>query len=113
LIFAPAPDATGNPAAAFSFMAADAFYNSTSAPVSVNVSLPTVPQTGDPFWSAGGGNFIVNFSGTSNATYSVWASSNLLNWARVGSAAEVTSGRYEFADTTTNFPQRFYRAGAP
>jgi hypothetical protein len=60
------------------------------------------------------GNSNLTFSGSSNAAYSIWASTNLADWARIGPAIEAGAGLYEFMDATaTNWPQRFYRAVAP
>jgi len=114
IIFAPATNGTGNPYANFNFMAGDAFYNSTSAQMTVNIALPAAPQFGNASWNSGGGNFSLNFSGSSNATYSVWASTNLSGWIKIGPATEAGPGQYQFTDTSaTNSPQRFYRTSAP
>jgi alpha-tubulin suppressor-like RCC1 family protein len=117
VIFAPATGATGNPYAFFNFMVDDGLYNSGSAQVTVNIGLPAAPQFSGFNWnpgSAGTGSFDLNFSGDSNATYTVWASTNLLNWVNLGAAIESPPGQYQFMDTTaTNWPQRFYRLSAP
>lgn len=117
VIFAPVPGASGSSYAAFSFMVNDGFYSSASAQVSVNLGLPAAPQFTGSVWNsgtAGAGNFGLNFSGSSNATYTVWAATNLLNWTSLGPAAEIQPGEYGFTDqTVTNWPQRFYRLSAP
>ncbi|HSY17434.1 MAG TPA: LamG-like jellyroll fold domain-containing protein [Candidatus Acidoferrales bacterium] len=114
LIFAAVTNGTGNPYANLSFMAGDGFYNSGSAQVTFNIGLPSVPSFSDASGNFGGGNFGLNFSGSSNATYSVWASTNLTSWDWVGPATEAAPGHYQYLDaTTTNYPQRFYRASAP
>jgi hypothetical protein len=60
------------------------------------------------------GNFEVYFSGSTNAAYRVWASTNLVNWQVLGMATGTTAGTFRFMDTSgTNWPQRFYRAGTP
>lgn len=62
----------------------------------------------------GGSSVEVNFSGSTNASYSVWASSNLLNWQWAGAATEIAPGQYQFTDpSATNYAHRFYRASAP
>jgi len=56
----------------------------------------------------------MTFAGTSNATYSVWASTNLISWERLGTAQPLTGSGYQFSDLgATNRPHRFYRAVAP
>ena len=69
-----------------------------------------------PFFStSGGGNqFGLTVRGITNASYSVWASTNLLNWEWEGAAAEIDLGEYQFFDpASTNAPRRFYRISAP
>ena len=117
IIFAPAPGATGNPYATFNFMVDDGVYGSGSAQVTVNIGLPAAPTFAGVSWNQGNSgtvNFNLNFFGNSNATYTVWATTNLLNWVNLGTATESSPGQYGFIDTTaTNWPQRFYRASAP
>jgi hypothetical protein len=60
------------------------------------------------------GGFLVQFSGSPNATYSVWGSTNLIAWDRIGTATAVSNGWYEFFDSDSiSFGKRFYRGGAP
>jgi len=114
LIFAPASGGTGAPYANFSFMASDQFYNSATAQATINIGLPVVPQFNDVLWNSSNENFTLNFSGSSNATYSVWSSTNLFNWMDIGTAVEAQPGLYQFIDSSaTNSPQRFYRLSAP
>jgi hypothetical protein len=62
----------------------------------------------------GGMWFALNFGGSSNATYSVWSSTNLAQWQFLGTSVEASPGQYEFLDmTATNWPERFYRISAP
>lgn len=67
------------------------------------------------FSGSGGGNeFGLTFDGITNASFSVWASTNLVDWVWEGAAAEVNPGRYQFFDpASTNAPCRFYRISAP
>jgi hypothetical protein len=120
LIFAPANDGTGSPYADFSFMASDQFYNSSMAQVTINIGLPAIPQFNNLIWNSSNennssnDNFTLNFSGSSNATYSVWSSTNLFNWTDLGPATEAQPGLYQFIDSSvTNSPQGFYRLSAP
>jgi GxGYxYP putative glycoside hydrolase C-terminal domain/GxGYxY sequence motif in domain of unknown function N-terminal/Concanavalin A-like lectin/glucanases superfamily/Regulator of chromosome condensation (RCC1) repeat len=117
LIFAPAPDSVGTPYANFSFMAQDAFYSSGPAQVTLNIDYPAQPQFSD--WSYHPANdpnpvFNLHFTGSSNATYSIWSSENLIDWTKLGTATEPFAGQYLFTDAAaTNSPKRFYRAGTP
>jgi hypothetical protein len=43
------------------------------------------------------------------ATFTVLASTNLVNWTALTNALSVTNGLMLFRDTTTNYPARFYR----
>jgi alpha-tubulin suppressor-like RCC1 family protein len=114
LIFAPANGGTGSPYADFSFMASDPFYNSATAQVTINIGLPAGPQFDNVLWNSVNENFTLNFLGSSNATYSVWSSTNLFNWIDIGTAVEAQPGLYQLIDSTvTNSPQRFYRLSAP
>lgn len=117
IIFAPVPGEAGNPYATFSFMVDDGVYGSGLAQVTVNIGLPAAPQFTGLLWNQGtlgAGSFNLNFSGDSNATYSVWAATNLVDWVNIGTATEVQPGLYDFIDATaTNWSQRFYRLSAP
>ncbi|HEY1788272.1 MAG TPA: RCC1 domain-containing protein, partial [Verrucomicrobiae bacterium] len=114
LIFAPANGGGGSPYASFSFMANDTIYNSATAQATINVGLPAVPQFGNVLWDSANENFTLDFSGSSNATYSLWSSTNLFNWTDLGTATEAEPGLYQFIDSSvTNSPQCFYRLSAP
>jgi hypothetical protein len=115
LVFAPAPAQTGAPYTSFSFLAEDGFYRSGTAQVTVNIGLPDVPQLAAPLWSpANPAGWALRFAGSSNATYSVWASTNLFTWEKLGTADESSPGQYQFVDPAgTNNAQCFYRTTAP
>jgi hypothetical protein len=117
VIFAPGLNGVGNPYAVFSFTANNVFSGSTPAQVTVNMNLPLAPQLTNCFWMTGTNGsrlFALNFDGSSNATYSVWSSTNLLQWHLMGASAEPSPGHYEFFDmTATNWLERFYRISAP
>jgi hypothetical protein len=114
MLFAPATNALGVPYATFTCVANDGETDSTAATVTVNVALPSAPQLNAAglLWSSDG--VVLTFSGSSNATYRLWASSNLLDWISLGAAQPSTNGWFQFFDAdATNLPLRFYRAGAP
>jgi hypothetical protein len=116
LIFAPATGATGTPYASFNFIAQDQFYASAPAEAVINIGLPAAPQFGSELWNSENGNemFVLNFTGSPNASYSVWSSTNLFNWINIGTATEISPGAYDFVDTNaTNAPQQFFRLAAP
>lgn len=114
VVFAADTNATGSPYANFNFTAADDFYPSAAAQAAVNVVLPSVPQFSQAAWNAANQSFALGFSGSADAAYSVWASTNLHDWTRLGPASEAGPGLYQFMDpATTHLPQRFYRATAP
>jgi alpha-tubulin suppressor-like RCC1 family protein len=117
VIFAPGAGQTGNPYASFAYLANDGVYSSSPAAVTVDIGLPIVPQFTGGDWNpgaAGAGSFVLNFSGATNASYSVWAATNLINWVNLGIATEAPPGQYQFTDeTVTNWPQRFYQLSAP
>ncbi len=114
LIFAPANGGTGNPYANFNFMAQDQYYGSGTAQVTFNIGLPSAPQFENESWNLTNASFALDFSGSSNATYSVWSSTNLFNWIDLGAAGEQSPGLYQFIDATaTNALQKYYRLSAP
>jgi hypothetical protein len=113
VVFAPGAGATGTPYVGVEFIAQDSFYNSTPAVATINIGLPAAPQFDSLAWEAGEGGFNLELTGASNATYSLWASSNFFTWINIGTATETSPGLYQFVDTMTNWLQKFYRASAP
>ena len=80
-----------------------------------NVVLPPpaapvlVPQGRGP-----NGNFQFKLASTTNTTFGILASTNLTNWASIGSGTTDANGWLLFQDTNTAaFPSRFYRAYWP
>ena len=60
------------------------------------------------------GSFTFGFDGLPNATYRVWASTNLLLWDPLGSASQAVPGMFTYTDTSvTNRSRRFYRISSP
>jgi len=115
IIFAPEPNQFGSPNPTFTYYANDGEASSPHATVTISVILPSAPRVniGDSGWTTNGA-FELNFTGQSNATYSVYASTNLVHWEKLGFAAPLTPSLFRFTDPSAgNWPQRFYRAGAP
>lgn len=116
LIFATEAGQTNAPYASFNFSVEDGLFASSAGTVTVNVTLPNAPQVTGVAWDVttpGAENFQLNFAGSTAAAYSVWASTNLLDWERLGAALEAAAGQYQFSDyAATNWSQRFYRISA-
>jgi hypothetical protein len=91
---------------------------SVGSVASVNTSsnaVASITALTPGFLSSGGGNeFVLTFNGLTSTSYSVWASTNLLDWAWAGPAAEIHPGQYQLFDpASTNAPCRFYRISSP
>jgi hypothetical protein len=72
-------------------------------PIPVTISLANVRMLGS-------GAFQFAYANGSGQSYSVYASTNLVNWSPIGAAAQISPGLYQFTDTTaTNLPRRFYQ----
>ncbi|HKW30544.1 MAG TPA: glycoside hydrolase family 172 protein, partial [Verrucomicrobiae bacterium] len=76
---------------------------------------PMAPTLTKPQWTGAGGGraFQFTFTGSSNTTYDVWASSNLSNWQWLGAATETSPGQYRFTDSVVSLSYRFYRVHVP
>src|SRR5205823_4400123 len=58
----------------------------------------------------------VQFAYTNNGgqSASVYASTNLVDWAAIGAATQLSNGLYRFTDNAaTNFSRRFYKVKSP
>ncbi len=116
VIFAPDSGMTGSPYASLNFSVDDGLFASSLGQVTVNIELPAVPQFTALGWNTstpGAESFNLSFTGSLNATYSVWASTNLTDWELLGTALPQLPAQYQFNDSgATNWPQRFYRISA-
>jgi hypothetical protein len=113
LVFTPSPDSFGAPYTTFGYMANDGQYDSAQTLVTVNILWPPVIGAAG-FVPGGTQGFALNFSGLSNASYAVLASTNLVNWSRLGPATQGSAGQFFFLDSSaTNRPLRFYRITSP
>ena len=62
----------------------------------------------------GNGAFQFAYTNSSDINGSIYASTSLTNWAAIGAATQISSGLYQFTDTTaTNYPRRFYQLRSP
>ncbi len=71
--------------------------------------LPTL-LTGSRF----GGDPQVLFNAAPGFQFSIWASTDLTGWTKIGLASEVSRGWFSYQDfQATNYPHRFYQARYP
>ena len=62
----------------------------------------------------GNGAFQFAYTNSSGQGSMVYASTNLVDWASLGVATQISSGLYQFTDTAaTNYPRRFYKLRTP
>jgi len=115
VFFAATTNSTGNPYDNFTFVANDGLNDSTPATMTIDMAFPAAPQLQAPAWfTQAGQNFALDFQGSSNASYSIWGSTNLTAWNWLGNAEEASPGNYQFMDlSVSNWPARFYRISAP
>lgn len=66
------------------------------------------------FTRLGNGTFQFAYAHSGLPTFSVFASTNLVNWNAVGAATQIVPGWFQFTDlNATNLPHRFYQLRAP
>jgi alpha-tubulin suppressor-like RCC1 family protein len=113
VIFAPVPDNFGIPYDAFGVVANDGQYDSGPGTVTLDILPPSVMESGAYGLDASHA-FSLAFAGLTNGSYSVWASTNLADWSRLGMAGQPGVGQFLFRDAaSTNWPVRFYRVRSP
>jgi alpha-tubulin suppressor-like RCC1 family protein len=109
LFFAPPANAYGSPLTNFTYRANDGQADSATATVTLHIAAPTKPLI-TQFQRTANGITSLTFTGHSNTTYCVWASSNLVTWEYRGLPTQPTNGIFQFLDVDgTAYPQRFYR----
>jgi hypothetical protein len=63
------------------------------------------------------GAFQFGFSNVAGASFSAFATTNLsipsAGWTSLGMVNEISSGHFQFTDSATNLPQRFYQVRSP
>jgi hypothetical protein len=83
-----------------------------AAPAS-SATPPAAPVLSSPGFGTNG-NFQFTLFSTSNTTFGIRASSNLMTWTNIGSGTTGTNGLLIFQDTNSaGFPARYYRAYWP
>jgi hypothetical protein len=109
IIYAPAANGYGDPYSSFSFTVADGGLVSLPATITVSI-LPPISPTITSFTRNLSGQYQLTFTGHSNTTYCVWASTNLVNWEYVGAPTQLSPGAFLFVDAASgSYPRRFYR----
>ncbi len=62
----------------------------------------------------GNGAFQFSYTNGSGRSYSVYASTNLIDWASIGAPTQILAGQYRFTDANAiKFPRRFYQLRSP
>ncbi|RKX45309.1 MAG: hypothetical protein DRP64_04915 [Verrucomicrobia bacterium] len=118
IIYVPDVNGTGAPYSSFSFIVDNGRDRSAPEQVTLTVEVPTLPQFTGATWQGGAGQspFQLDYTGVSNAIYSMWGTTNLVQspWLRLGATTEESTGQYRFVDpAATNRPTQFYRLSAP
>ncbi|PWU19354.1 MAG: hypothetical protein C5B50_06800, partial [Verrucomicrobia bacterium] len=92
----------------FTIGSVSAGMTSSNAVASITGIKPLLSST------PGGSEFGVMFNGTTNTSYSLWSTTNFLNWTWDAPASEISSGHYQFFDpSSTNTLYRYYRISSP
>ena len=111
LFFVPAVNASGSPYASFMIVANDGEADSPTAQLTINIAPLVAPSFMNSTININtGGGFQFSYTGDSNTTYCVWASTNLSTWQYLGPGTPVAPGEFFYVDVAaTNSPARFYR----
>jgi alpha-tubulin suppressor-like RCC1 family protein len=113
VIFAPGSGTEAWPYATFDFIANDGEADSTPATITLNLMPMLIIDVTSVTMDTNAG-FSLSFSGSTNATYRVWVSTNLTTWDVLGPPSQPVPGVFSFTEAeTTNWPQRFYRLSSP
>jgi hypothetical protein len=113
IIFAPGSNLPAWPYTTFTFVANDGEADSAPATITINV-IPAPLIQASSLAVATNGAFSFSFNGLTNASYRVWASTNLASWNLLGPASPSVAGTFSFSDlTATNWPLRYYRVSSP
>jgi hypothetical protein len=113
VVFVAPPGEFGLSYSSFTVVANDSEYGSSPGSMTVNVIPPPQWQpSGSGFSSAG--DYQIHFSGYTNVAHRVWASTNLVDWTRLGWTTEPAPGQFTFTDTdVAKYRLRFYQLRLP
>jgi hypothetical protein len=76
--------------------------------------LPTAPPVLINPARLTNGAFQFSYTNSGSQTGTAYASTNLTNWALTGTATQISTGLFQFTDSTaTNYPRRFYQLRSP
>lgn len=113
-------NAQSTDASTFAVIASNSSGSVTSSVVSLTVIVPAPPVTdGSSLQRLGSGNIQFSFSGTQNASYRIWASTDISltpitdTWTLVGSGTFGASPVTFTDSNATNYPQRYYIISSP
>lgn len=110
VIFAPGLDEFGAPYTSFDIVGNDAEFDSPPSTVKINI-VPPPALTIAPVQAS---NLLtLSFAGLSNAAYSVWASTNLINWSRQGQASQPTASQFLYNIPVANQAVQFFKVRSP
>jgi len=114
VIFVPELNVFASSYDTFGFVASDGESDS-SVTYTVSISPPPRPLIHTAaFSSVPPVSFLLGFSGVSNASYSVWHSTDWTSWSFLGAATEISSGQFSFTDSAiSNSCVGFYRVRFP
>jgi Immunoglobulin I-set domain./Beta-propeller repeat. len=109
------PNVQSSQAGSYFVVVTNAFGSVTSPPAIQTVLVPS-PMRLIPAFATSNRSFILSFTNTAGATFSVLTSTNvatpLSNWNSVTGLVELSPGQFQFMDRATN-GQRFYRLRSP
>jgi alpha-tubulin suppressor-like RCC1 family protein len=110
VIFAPPAGEFGMSYDAFTYLANDGEFDSPPGTATVNI----VPRPVLGLLSASpNGSVSLGFAGLTNATYRIWASTNLTTWTPLGAATQATPGWFQFTNNSAPLARRFHRVSCP
>jgi hypothetical protein len=113
------PNAQAGDAATYSVIVSNSAGVVTSSTATLTVITPAAPVISGGAQLLGDGSVQFSFSGTLNADYRVWATTDLALTPVVGAWTQVGGGTFGAGPATftdlqaTNFPQRFYIITSP
>ena len=118
VVYVPDLDETGAPYSSFSFIVDNGRDLSVPEQITLTVEVPPLPQFAGMSWQgdAGQSPFQLDFTGVTNAVYSIWGTTNLVQtpWLRMGATTEESAGKYRFTDpAAASKSAQFYRLSAP
>lgn len=97
----------------WSVQAIDAAFAGSAFATESSFTIPDRPPVIISATFVAPGQLKLTFEAVPNLSYRVLISSNLVDWAIAGTAAEGSAGQFEFVDSTASTGTRFYRVSSP